>query len=80
MDLDRRVAWIHADQSKSGQAIGIPLNNEAVIVLRKQSGQHKRYVFTYRSNRVAKANTKAYRKALRNVDIEDFRWHDLRHT
>jgi integrase len=52
VDLDRRVAWIHADQSKSGQAIGVPLNNEAVLVLRKQSEQHWRHVFTYQGERV----------------------------
>jgi integrase len=80
VDLDRRVAWIHADQSKSGQAIGIPLNNEAVVVLRKQSGLHERYVFTYFGKRVLKANTKAFRNALVEVGIDNFRWHDLRHT
>ena len=55
VDLEPRVAWIHADQSKSGRAMGIPLNNEAVVVLRKQSGKHKRYVFTYFGKRIAKA-------------------------
>jgi integrase len=47
VDLDHRVAWIHADQSKSGQAIGVPLNKEAMVVLRNQSGLHERHVFTY---------------------------------
>ena len=80
VDLERRVAWIHADQSKSGRAMGIPLNNEAVVVLRQQSGKHKRYVFTYFGKRIVKANTRAFRKGLTQVGIEDFRWHDLRHT
>ena len=60
--------------------MGIPLNNEAVVVLRKQLGKHKRYVFTYFGKPIAKANTKAFRKGLTQVDIENFRWHDLRHT
>ena len=80
IDLERLVAWIHADQSKSGQAIGIPLNKEAVIVLRKQSGQHARFVFTYFGKPVLKANTRAFRNGLSKVGIENFRWHDLRHT
>jgi integrase len=80
VDLERRFAWIHADQSKSGRAIGIPLNNEAIVVLRQQSGPHTRNVFTYFGKPIAKANTKAFRKGLSQVGIEDFRWHDLRHT
>lgn len=47
VDLSRRVAWIHADQSKSGKAIGVPLNKEAVVVLRRQQGRHPGRVFTY---------------------------------
>ena len=71
---------IHADQSKSGEAIGVPLNNEAVVVLRQQLGMHPLRVFTYRGKLVLKANTKAWRQALVRAGIVDFRWHDLRHT
>ena len=78
--LARRVAWIHADQSKSGKAIGIPLNKEAVVVLRGQQGNHVRRVFAYGGKPVAKANTKAWRNALVRAGIDNFRWHDLRHT
>lgn len=58
VDLSRRVAWIHADQSKSGKAIGVPLNNEAMVVLRQQLGKHSLRVFTYRSKLILKANTR----------------------
>jgi len=80
LDLERRVAWIHADQSKSGRPIGVPLNSEAVILLREQQGKHKRFCFTYKGKRILKCNTKAWRKALVKAGIENFRWHDLRHT
>ena len=50
------------------------------MVLRQQSGQYTRNVFTYFGKPIAKANTKAFRKGLSQVGIEDFRWHDLRHT
>jgi integrase len=33
VDLERRVAWIHADQAKARKAISVPLNAEAVLVL-----------------------------------------------
>jgi len=80
VDLTRRVAWIHDDQSKSGHAIGVPLNSEAILVLREQVGNHDKYVFTYQGRPIKKANTQVWRRALKQAGIKDFRWHDLRHT
>lgn len=47
IDLARRVMWIHPDQSKSGQPIGIPLSAEAVVLLRQQLGCSTEWVFPY---------------------------------
>lgn len=80
VNLERKVAWIHGDQSKSGRAIGVPLNREAVVVLRGQIGKHHTHCFSFKGKRVSKANTKAWRNALVKAGISDFRWHDLRHT
>ena len=80
VDMVRRVAWIHADQAKGGEAIAVPLNTDAVAVIRGQIGRHNRYVFSYRGNRVTRANNTAWDSALDRADIQDFRWHDLRHT
>lgn len=80
VDLERRVAWIHADQAKARKAISVPLNAEAVLVLMRQLGKHQQRVFTYQGKPVIDVNTKAWRHALKRVGIEDFRWHDLRHT
>lgn len=88
VDLERRVAWIHADQAKGGKAIGVPLNRDAVLVLRRWQGRHLTNVFCYALKRddkttwmpIQKANTSAWRKALVRAKISDFRWHDLRHT
>jgi integrase len=49
-------------------------------VLRKQLGKHPTQVFTFRGAPIANVNTKAWKGALRRAGIEDFRWHDLRHT
>ena len=62
VDLSRQVAWIHGDQSKSGRPIGVPLNSEAIAVLRGQLGKHPVYCFTYRGNKVIQVNTKDWRK------------------
>jgi integrase len=47
VDLDRRTAWVHADEAEGGTAIGVPLNDEAVAVLCEEKGKHRDYVFTY---------------------------------
>ena len=80
VDLTRRTAWVHADQAKARKAIAVPLSATAVIVIRKQIGKHSTHVFSYRGKPVRQVNTKAWRQALKRVSIEDFRWHDLRHT
>jgi integrase len=80
IDLERRVAWIHPDQAKARRAIGVPLNTDAVLVLRRCQGKHLDRVFTYHGAPVAEANSRAWYKALERAGIEDFRWHDLRHT
>lgn len=80
VNLERRCAWIHADQAKARKAIPVPLNAEAVLVLRRQIGKHQTRVFTYKGRPVTKANNHAWRKALVRAGIENFRWHDLRHT
>ncbi len=80
VDLRRRCAWIHPDQAKGRKAIAVPLSAAAILVLREQIGKHPVNVFTYRGNPIKQLNTKAWRAALRRAGIEDFRWHDLRHT
>jgi integrase len=80
VDLIRRVAWIHPDQAKAGKAIGVALNDDAVQIIKQQQGLNATRVFTYKGRPVKKANKKAWREALKRVGIENFRWHDLRHT
>ena len=80
VNLHQRQAWIHSDQSKSKRAIAVPLNDDALAVLRRQIGKHETRVFTYKGNEVDIANTRAWRNALVRANIKDFRWHDLRHT
>ena len=80
VDLSRHTAWIHPDQAKARRSINVPLNEEACLLIRDQIGKHDRFVFTYSGRPIKEANTKAFRAALKKVGIENFRWHDLRHT
>ena len=68
------------DQAKARKAIGVALNAEAMLVLRRQMGNHARFVFTYQGKRVTQVNTEAWKLGLERTGITDFRWHDLRHT
>lgn len=52
----------------------------AMTVLQKQIGKHPTHVFSYRGHPIANVSTKAWWKGLELAGIENFRWHDLRHT
>lgn len=80
VDLERRIAWIHPDQAKGKRAIGVPLNTDAILVLRRCQGQHLERVFSFHGAPVEKAGTKAWKKALERAGLKGVRWHDLRHT
>lgn len=80
VDLVRRLAWIHPDQAKARKAIAVPLNADAVLVLRRWLGKHPTHVFSFRGKPVVQVSTKAWYEALERAEIHDFRWHDLRHT
>ncbi|RUM91086.1 MAG: site-specific integrase [Thiomicrospira sp.] len=79
-DIRRKLAFVDPEDAKGGRLIRVPLNTSAISVLRKQLGKHDVYVFTFRGKPVKKAGTKAWRDALKKLGIDNFRWHDLRHT
>jgi len=80
VDLERKHAWIPGSKHKNGKPHSVPLNEMALAVLRKQLGKHPARVFTFRGEPLGHVNTKAWTSALERAGIEDFRWHDLRHT
>ncbi|MEM7708843.1 MAG: site-specific integrase [Pseudomonadota bacterium] len=88
VDLSRRAAWVDANASKSGRALSVPLNDDALVVLRKRRFEHPTHVFSFNGRPIQRANTRAWKQVLKNLGMrpqpgwhpENFRWHDLRHT
>ncbi|CAJ4661320.1 site-specific integrase [Burkholderia pseudomallei] len=80
VDRERALAWIHADQAKAGKVISVPLNEDALGVLREQQGQHKRYVFVYKGAPIGRIYNHAWQKACMRAGLSGLRFHDLRHT
>ena len=80
IDLERSIAWIHPDQAKARKAIAVPLNVEALQIVRRLQGKHPTHVFTYKGNTITQVSTKTWYMALERAGITEFRWHDLRHT
>lgn len=55
MGLERCCGWaVHANQSMADAAIAVPLNADAIAVLRRLEGRREDYVFTYRGKPVWK--------------------------
>jgi integrase len=79
VDLNRKVAWLDHGTTKSGDGRGIPLNADAVAALESTRGQHPRWCFTFSGKRIHQSST-AWGLAKQRAGIEDFRFHDLRHT
>lgn len=80
VDLSRKVAWIHNDEIKNSKALAVPLNDDAIEVIRENRFKHSEFVFSYKGKPIKRANSTAWRNGLKKAGIKDFRWHDLRHT
>ncbi|XTQ92609.1 tyrosine-type recombinase/integrase [Xanthomonas sacchari] len=81
VDFERRVAWFAGSQAKGKRAIGAPLSDAAIEVLRQQAGKHKRWVFPNEDGEpYTRGNNHGFKAAQRRAKIAPLRWHDLRHT
>ena len=80
VDLTRRTAWIPGEKAKGKEDIHVSLSQMCVELLQRQLGKHEKVVFTYAGRPLGQVNTRGWRSALKRAGIEDFRWHDLRHT
>lgn len=90
IDSSQRVLTVSGDGAKSGQTRHIPLNAEALALLKDWKCQQtdatlttlRGWVFPGRDGQPLQNLRKAWINLLsrESVRITDFRWHDLRHT
>lgn len=79
VDLDRKTAWLN--KTKNGTPRGVPLNEDAIEVLKEQIGKNLTHCFTYEGEPIRwQISNTAWHTALATSGIQDFRFHDLRHT
>ena len=82
IDFQAKRLTVDAKKSKSKKARSIPLNTEAVDVLttwRDQSYQRVDHVIPRKGGERFNTVRKGWMKLLECAQIENFRWHDLRH-
>ena len=80
VDTDRAIAWVTADRAKSGRARAVPLNADALAVVERRRDTHPTLVFTRNSKPQKQIDPKMFGRACKKARIEDFHFHDLRHT
>ena len=81
-DLDRREITVDGAKAKSGQTRHIPLNDQAWSTLsdwRMQAGESA-LIFPSRDGGQFNNVRKSWEAVLVAAEVEDFRWHDMRHT
>jgi len=82
VDLSRRAAWIHSDEAKAGDGIGVPLNSDAMGVLGELDPDESAWVFPNPTTGKPyyKASGRTWYRCIAEAGLDGLHWHDLRHT
>lgn len=87
VDLPQRNLTVEAETAKAGKTRHVRLNDEAISILRTWREQSRRegvirsvYVFCDSQGQPFSDMRTSWEGLLKAAKIENFRWHDLRHT
>lgn len=96
LDLQRNKITLKVKSKKpGGKTLVLPVTKEIRRIVEEQLGQHPIYVFTYECRRTSLKNQRMkgerypfsktgwrrdWKLALKKAGIDDYRWHDNRHT
>lgn len=86
VDIDRATAWVRAENAKSGRARSVPLNDDALAVLKRRLEAAVTYVFERPPRKsdipikISQVDDRDLKRACKLIGIKDFRFHDFRHT
>jgi integrase len=84
VNVERRKAWVERRRMKTRKPLPVPLNDDAIAVLeecwREAPDPHWVFLNSKGTGPIDKLNDKDWKRMLRQAGIQDFRWHDLRHT
>jgi len=83
VNLDTSTLTVEAKTAKTNRTRHIPLNEEALYILRlwqEQTGRTAGFVFPNADGKRFDNVNKAWANVLKSTEIVDFHWHDMRHT
>ncbi len=80
VDLVRKVITVEGKDMKNGDDLTIPMPEVVIRVVQQQIGRHDERVFTYNGKPFTRCGQRTWADALERAGIDDFRWHDMRHT
>jgi integrase len=60
---------VHPDQANARKAIAVPLNAEAVVLIRKRLGKHPSHVLSFRGQPIVQVSTKAWYATLEAAGV-----------
>lgn len=81
ISVERRLASVLSSKAKSKTGRPVPLNDDAILVIKRRLGLHARYAFARVNKMAVEVDRRAIHRAAKAAGLPDgFCFHDLRHT